>query len=194
MTVRSQRDELLTAMRALIVVTVITGLVFPLVLTGVAQVVFGDQAEGSLIERRGLVVGARGVGQSFTAERYFHGRPSAATPEASGASNLGPSNPLLLDTVSERVDDYRRRNGLAADVRVPIDAVTASGSGLDPHISVANALLQAPRVATARCRDIDVVRALVGEHTEGRALGFLGEPGVDVLTLNLALDDLTAGP
>jgi len=132
------------------------------------------------------------VGQAFTAQRYFHPRPSAAgegyDAMASSPSNLGPTNADLVEAVEEREAAYQRENGLHPDEHVPIDALTSSGSGLDPHISLANARLQASRVARARGRDLDDVVALVDEHIEGRSLGFLGEPGVNVLELNLALD------
>ena len=197
------RAQLLAGLRALLVLTLLCGLVYPLAVTGIAQLGFRDKADGSLVRRDGEVVGSSLIGQSFTGEDYFHARPSAAgaaaagaegadatdlSQVASGASNLGPTNPELLDTVAERVDAYREENGLDPDTRVPVDAVTASGSGLDPHISVANARLQAPRVAEARGLDVDDVLRLVERHTRGRDLGFLGEKGVNVLELNLDLD------
>lgn len=190
------RRQLLPALGMLLVLTALTGLAYPLAVTGVAQVAFGDDADGSLIRRDGTVVGSRWIGQPFTGAEYFHPRPSAAGDgygydgSASSGANLGPTNPDLLAAIEERVADYRRANGLGGDTLVPVDAVTASGSGLDPHISVANAELQAGRVAEARGLDPSVVVALVVEHTDGRALGFLGEPGVNVLELNLALDEL----
>jgi K+-transporting ATPase ATPase C chain len=202
------RAQLLAALRALLVLTVITGVLYPLVVTGLGQLLFNDQANGSLVERDGEVVGSSLLGQAFTGEEYFHPRPSAAgaaatgslvdgepadpddlTAVASGASNLGPTNPDLLATVADRVAAYREANGLSEEDNVPVDAVTASGSGLDPHISVANARLQAPRVAEARGMGLPEVMDLVHAHTSGRSLGFLGEPGVNVLELNLALDD-----
>ncbi len=160
------------------------------------QVAFRDKANGSLIERDGMVVGSQLIGQSFTAPQYFHPRPSAAGAgydgAASSGSNLGPTNPDLLAAVDERAVAYRAENGLADDALVPVDAVTASGSGLDPHISVANARIQATRVAAERGLDVDTVRRMIDDHTAGRAFGVLGEPAVNVVTLNLALDDLTA--
>jgi K+-transporting ATPase ATPase C chain len=200
------RAQLLAAVRAVVVLTVLTGLVYPLVVTGLAQAAFGDRADGSLVHRNGEVVGSALVGQTFTADEYFHGRPSAAgaaasgtegadpddlTQVSSGASNLGPTNPDLLATVEERAVAYRATNDLAGDAEVPIDAVTASGSGVDPHISVANARLQAPRVADERGLGVDEVLDLVDDHTTSRSLGFLGEKGVNVLELNLALDEPT---
>ena len=188
------RRQLLPALRVLAALTVLTGLLYPLAVTGIAQVAMPVKANGSLIEdSRGRVVGSRLIGQSFTGARWFHGRPSAAgdgyDPTASSSSNLGPTNPALLDAVRDRVRAYRKENGLTASAAVPVDAVTASGSGLDPHISVANARVQARRVAAARDLPLREVLALVSAHTDHRALGFLGEDGVNVVTLNLALAD-----
>jgi potassium-transporting ATPase KdpC subunit len=189
------RRQLPAAIGMIIVFTVLTGIVYPLVVTAIGQIAFNDKAEGSLIEVDGEVVGSKLIGQLFTAPEYFHPRPSAAgdgyDASASSGSNLGPTNPDFLATVQERVAAYRQENGLADQVEVPVDAVTASASGLDPQISVANAELQAPRVAAARSLDLDVVLALVEEHTSGRALGFLGEEGVNVLELNIALNEAT---
>ena len=186
------RRQLVPALVAFVALTLLTGLAYPLALTGVAQVAFPSRADGSLIERNGQLVGSRLIGQAFAGARYFHARPSAAgdgyDAMASSASNLGPTNPELLNAVRERAAVYRRENDLGAGVRVPIDAVTASGSGLDPDISVANARLQAPRIARARGFELNIVLTLIEKHTDGRSLGFLGEPGVNVLELNLALD------
>jgi K+-transporting ATPase ATPase C chain len=186
------RRQLLPALVAFLAFTALTGLAYPLAITGVAQLAFPGRADGSLLQRDGTVVGARLIGQSFVGPRYFHPRPSAAgegyDAMASSPSNLGPTNPELLEAVSQRIAAYRRENRLGPDERVPVDAVTASASGLDPHISVENARLQAPRVASARGLSLRDVLALVDEQTEGRSLGFLGEPGVNVLELNLALD------
>jgi K+-transporting ATPase ATPase C chain len=186
------RRQLAPALMVFIALTLLTGIAYPLAVTGVAQVAFPGRADGSLIERGGRVVGSRLIGQAFTEPRYFHPRPSAAGEGydgmASSASNLGPANPELIDEVRARSAAYRRENDLRPGQRVPIDAVTTSGSGLDPDISVANARLQAARVARARSLDLNVVQALIEEHTDGRSLGFLGEPGVNVLELNLALD------
>ena len=161
-------------------------------MTGIAQLGFPGRADGSLVESGGEVVGSRLVGQQFTGTRYFQPRPSAAgdgyDAMSSSASNLGPTNEDFLAAVEERVAAYRELNGLADGAEVPADAVTASGSGLDPHISPANARLQAARVARERGLDESAVLTLVDEHTDGRSLGFLGEPGVNVLELNLALD------
>ena len=195
------RAQVLAAVRALLVLTVLCGIAYPLLVTGVAQGLFQDKADGSLIERDGVVVGSSLLGQDFTGDAYFHPRPSAVSyvsPDVgtSGASNLGPTNPDLLATIDERATAYRQENGLAADAEVPVDAVTASASGLDPHISKANAELQAPRVAAARDVSVDEVRAMISDHTDGRTLGVFGEPGVNVLQLNLALDathPVTAG-
>jgi potassium-transporting ATPase KdpC subunit len=214
------RAQIVAALRALLVFTVLLGIAYPLVVTGISQVVFDDKADGSLIrDADGEVVGSSLLGQTFSSPEYFHGRPSAAgggasgseidvlddegnptgetvlasaddlSTAASGASNLGPTNEDLLATVQERIDTYREENGLSGDTLVPVDAVTASGSGVDPHISVTNAELQAERVADERGMDVGDVLALVDDHTSSRSLGFLGEQGVNVLKLNLALDE-----
>ncbi len=187
------RAQLLAALRAILLLTVLTGLAYPLAVTGIAQLAFGDEADGSLIERDGQVVGSRLVGQAFDGEQWFHPRPSAAGDgydgAASSASNLGPTEAALLDAVTARVETYREVNGLSADTAVPVDAVTASGSGLDPHISLANARLQAPRVARTRGLVLADVLLLVEASTEHQVLGFLGEDAVNVLELNLALDE-----
>jgi len=186
--------QLRPALVALAVFTIAVGVVYPLLVTGIGQVAFSDEADGSLVVRDGTVIGSSLIGQTFTAPGYFHSRPSAAGEgydgSASSGSNLGPLNPDLLDAVRSRVEAYRQENGLSPSQPVPVDAVTASGSGLDPHISVANAHLQAPRVARERGLPIEDVMALVRDHTDGRFLGVLGEPGVNVLELNLALDSL----
>jgi K+-transporting ATPase ATPase C chain len=186
------RRQLLPALMMLLVLTVVTGVVYPLVVTGIAQVAFDGSADGSLIERDGEIVGSRWIGQPFSQPGYFHPRPSAAGDgydgSASSGSNWGPGNAELLAAVDQRAGDYREANGLDPDALVPVDAVTASSSGLDPHISVANARLQANRVATTRGMDVEDVLDLVARHTDGRALGVLGEPGVNVLLVNLALD------
>ena len=186
------RRQLAPAVIAFVAFTLVTGLAYPLVVTGVAQVAFPGRADGSLVERRGEVVGSRLIGQAFTGDRYFHPRPSAAgdgyDAMASSASNLGPTNPELIRAVRQRVSEYRRENTLPTGAVVPMDAVTASASGLDPDISVDNARLQAGRVARVRGLPLAEVLSLVSRHTSGRSLGFLGEPAVNVLELNLALD------
>lgn len=189
------RRQLAPALIMLVAFTIITGVLYPLLVAGISQIAFPDQANGSLIERDGQVVGSRLLGQPFTGREYFHPRPSSAGDgydgAASSGSNLGPTNEKLLAEVKQRVADYRAENNLAPGTEVPVDAVTGSGSGLDPHISVANARLQAPRVAGTRGLPVEQVQRLVDEHTDGRDLGFLGEPAVNVLELNLALDNLT---
>ncbi|MEO6468471.1 MAG: K(+)-transporting ATPase subunit C [Acidimicrobiia bacterium] len=186
------RRQLFPALRILLMLTVVTGILYPLAVLAIGQGVFADRADGSLVRRDGQVVGSSLLGQSFAKPRYFHPRPSAAGDgydgAASSASNLGPSNPDLAAAVKDRVAQYKKENGLAADAKVPVDAVTASGSGLDPDISVANARVQAARVATARGLDADAVRTLVDDHVNDRQLGVLGEESVNVLNLNLALD------
>ena len=188
------RRQLLPALVAFLLFTLLTGLAYPLAVTGVAQLAFPHRADGSLVERDGVVVGSSLIGQQFTGARWFHPRPSAAgdgyDAMASSASNLGPTNPTLLADVRSRADAYRRENGLRPGAPVPQDAVTSSGSGLDPGISVANARIQAGRVARVRGLVLADVMRLVSAHTDGRSLGFLGEPAVDVLELNLALDSL----
>jgi potassium-transporting ATPase KdpC subunit len=172
--------------------TVVTGLAYPLAVTGVAQAAFNDKADGSMVKKDDKVIGSELIGQSFADSKYFHSRPSAAgdgyDPASSAASNLGPTNEDLLTTITERTETYRSENGLATDAEVPSDAVTASASGLDPEISVANARLQAQRVATARSLSVAVVNKLIDDNTRGRTIGFLGDAGVNVLALNQALD------
>ena len=189
---RAFARQLVPSIVALLAFTVLCGLVYPLVVTGVAQVLWHDKANGSLIERDGVVVGSRLIGQPFSDVKYFHPRPSAAGNGydglSSSASNLGPANPDFLSSIAERVAAYRQENDLPPTQEVPVDAVTASGSGLDPSISVANAKLQAARVARARGLTVDEVLALITARTTGRQLRILGEPGVNVLELNLALD------
>jgi K+-transporting ATPase ATPase C chain len=188
--------QLRPAFLTVILFTLICGVAYPLLSTAIGQIAFSNKANGSLIKRDGVVVGSKLIGQPFTAAQYFHPRPSAAGSgydgSASSGSNLGPTSPDLIAAVKDRVAAYRTENGLAPDALVPVDAVTASGSGLDPHISVANARLQIPRVARERGIDESVVATLVDKYTDGRQLLVLGEPGVNVVELNLALDNTTS--
>jgi potassium-transporting ATPase KdpC subunit len=186
-----------SAVLMVVVLTFLVGLAYPLAMTGLAQLLFLSQANGSLVrDSQGNVIGSALLAQGFSGPQYFHPRPSAAGQNGydatiSGGSNLGPTNQKLLDSVAERTAAYRQENGLAPDTQVPVDAVTASGSGLDPDISPANAYLQTKRVAAARHLAEGDLLALVDQHTQGRPLGFLGEPRVNVLELNLALDRLS---
>ncbi len=231
------RRQIFPAIISMVIFTVLLGLVYPLVVMGIAQAGFKHKADGSLVKQNGKPVGSSQIAQPFVDKKgnalakYFQPRPSAASydPTSSSGSNLGPLNPKLIarclpvpktdkndnpvvdakgnpvyetnkdgskvcdpDTVPQRAKAYREFNGLAKDVKIPVDAVTASGSGLDPDISVANAQLQAPRVAHARRLSVARVRTLVSEHTDGRPLGVLGEKTVNVLDLNLALDKLSS--
>jgi K+-transporting ATPase ATPase C chain len=187
--------ELRGAIMATLVFAVVCCGLYPLVVFGISQVLFRDKANGSLIaDKDGTIRGSRWLGQPFTADNYFHSRPSAAgngyDATSSGGSNLGPTSKKLADSIAQNVADYRAQNGLGTNDVVPADAVTASGSGLDPHISVQNAELQAPRVAKARSLPLAKVLELVRLHTAAPDLGIFGESGVNVLTLNLALDHL----
>lgn len=189
------KEQLRPALMMLLVLTVLTGVMYPLAVTGLAQLLFPNQANGSLIIRDGKVIGSELIGQYFDEPKYFWGRPSATSPfpynaAASSGSNLGPTNPALIEAVKTRVEALRVADpGKAA--LVPVDLVTASGSGLDPHISQAAALYQANRVARVRGLQESQVKELIGLYTEGRQFGLLGEPRVNVLKLNLALDDLS---
>jgi K+-transporting ATPase ATPase C chain len=194
------RRQFLTGLRMTACFIVLLGLIYPAVVYGVSKLAFNDRAAGSFVtNRQGLVIGSSLIGQNFVGRngkpdrRYFQPRPSVAGTAgydamSSGASNLGPSNQDLLNEVKSRVIAYRRLNGLSRNAAVPVDAVAASASGLDPHISIANADLQVARVAKARGMSPSAVQALVAKHTEGRQWGFLGEKVVNVLELNLDLD------
>jgi K+-transporting ATPase ATPase C chain len=188
-------SEIRGAVVSTLVLAVVCCGIYPLVVYGIAQVAFRDKANGSLIvEKDGTVRGSKLIGQGFTADKYFHPRPSAAgngyDATSSSGSNLGPTSQKLNDAIKERIEAYRKENSLKETDAVPADAVTASGSGLDLHISVRNAELQLVRVAKARNLGEDKVRALIQQNTDGPDLGFLGEPGVNVLKLNLSLDGL----
>jgi K+-transporting ATPase ATPase C chain len=187
--------ELRPAILATLVLAVVCSGLYPLVVFGISQALFHDKANGSLIvDQSGIVRGSRLLAQGFSDPKYFHPRPSAAgngyDAANSSGSNLGPTSQKLKDAIKDRIDAYRKENGLNATEPVPADAVTASGSGLDPHISLRNAELQIPRVAKARGLTEQKVRELIRQNTHGRDLGILGEPGVNVLPLNLALDEL----
>jgi K+-transporting ATPase ATPase C chain len=186
--------QLKTSTLMLLVLSVLTGLAYPFAITGVAQVAFPHQANGSLIRIEGKAVGSELIGQPFDGPNYFWSRPSATGPfpynaGSSCGSNLAVTNPAQLEAIQSRVAKLRE-SGVAADQPIPIDLVTASGSGLDPHISVAAAWIQVPRVARARAEKLseEAIRRLIEQHTEGRQFGLLGEPRVNVLKLNLALD------
>ena len=195
------RRQLMTGLRMTIALTVLLGLAYPLAMTGIAQALMKNKANGSFVSQNGKVVGSSLIGQNFSLEngdpdpRYFQPRPSNAgdgyDAMASAGSNLGPSNPDLLKGVKDRVIAYRKLNGLPSDASVPVDAVTSSASGLDPDISVANARLQVARVARVRNLSEPQVLLLVAKNTQGRQLGILGEKTVNVLELNLALEALS---
>lgn len=186
---------ILRAFLLLLALTVLTGVLYPLAVTGLAQICFPSQANGSFIRYHGKVVGSVLIGQDFRSPRYFHGRFSAVKYDAtvSSGSNLGPTNRTLLKTVADRVKAVRRENNLPANYPVPSDLVTASASGLDPHISPKGALLQTLRIAKARRLPVATVRQLVQKYTEYPFLGILGSPRVNVLRINLALDSLQNG-
>jgi K+-transporting ATPase ATPase C chain len=186
------KKHLVTAVLMTIATTILFGIFYPLVVTALAQLLFPKQANGQLIRRGDQVIGSRLIAQPFTSARYFHPRPSAAgngyDASSSGGSNLGPTSQKLENAIKERIAAYRAENGLSGTEPVPADAVTASGSGLDPEISLRNAELQIPRAAKVRGLSEDKVRELVQQNTDGRDLGVFGDPGVNVLQLNLALD------
>jgi potassium-transporting ATPase KdpC subunit len=188
--------EILSQLRGAVMGTIVLAVVccgiYPVVVYGLGRA-FADKADGSIIiDSKGVIRGSKLIGQNFTGAKYFHPRPSAAgngyDATSSGGSNLGPTSKKLADSIAQNIVDYRSQNGLATNAPVPADAVTASASGLDPHISIENAELQAPRVAKERGLNLDDVKALVRQYTDQSSFGFLGEPGVNVLCLNLALD------
>src|ERR1019366_3573407 len=190
--------ELRQAAFATLALAVVCCGLYPLLVFGIGQVLFPAKANGSLIvDAGGVVRGSRLISQPFTADKYFHPRPSSAgngyDPTSSGGSNLGPTSQKLRDAIAQNVADYRTQNGLATNAPVPADAVTGSGSGLDPHISLQNAALQVERVAKARGLSPEKVRELIQQNTDAADLGILGDPGVNVLRLNLALDTITTG-
>jgi potassium-transporting ATPase KdpC subunit len=184
------KHHLNVAVRFTIATTIVFGLIYPLAVTGLSQLMFSRQANGSLIEKNGQIIGSRLIAQGFTADKYFHPRPSAAgagyDPTSSGGSNLGPTNKQLVDRVKQDVAKLQQEN---PGTPIPADMVTTSGSGLDPDISPASAEFQIPRVAKARGISGDALRAVVARHTEARQLGVLGEARVNVLELNLDLDE-----
>ena len=182
------RRQFLAGVRVLLVLTVLLGVLYPLAVAGIAQVTMPGRANGSLVRSGDQVVGSALIGQEFTGPQWFHGRPDAFDPTASGASHLGPSNELLAGAMRRVAEEVARAEGWAG--LIPADAVSGSGSGLDPHISPEYARLQAPRVAAARSLETEEVLRLIGRLTEGRTLGFLGGPRVNVLLLNLALSGL----
>lgn len=188
--------QLYRAVIATILLAFITGIAYPLVVTGIARVIFPQQAKGSLIEKNNQIIGSKLIGQNFSESRYFHLRPSAAGKNgydatASAGSNLGPTNKKLIDGIKANIKKVKEENPGVKPEQIPVDMVTASASGLDPQISPAAALLQVPRVAKARKIDEETVRKLVDKYTEGRQLGVFGEPRVNVLLLNLALDNIS---
>jgi K+-transporting ATPase ATPase C chain len=190
---KNMLSELRIAVVATFSLAVVVCGVYPLVVWMISQGLFPHEAEGSLIQRGGTILGSELIAQNFSSPKYFHPRPSAAGEAgfdagSSSGSNLGPLSKKLVDAVKERVEAYRVENGLAPDARVPADAVTASGSGLDPHIGLKNAFLQAPRVAQARGVGSEALDRIIQANTEGRDFGIFGEPRVNVLKLNLALD------
>lgn len=187
--------QIQNSLRILVVMTILTGLIYPLAVTGLAQAIFPAQANGSLAYKGGKAVGSVLIGQNFSDDKYFHGRPSSAGKDgydaaASSGSNLGPTSQKLVDGIKDNLDKVRKENGLTPDTAVPPDLVTASGSGLDPDISPEAAYLQAARIAAARGLSTEQVYAVIAEHAKMKVLGALGEPRVNVLELNLALDAL----
>ena len=188
----AMRRRIIAATRILLVLTVLLGILYPLTITGIAALTMRAQAEGSLVTSGGRIVGSSLLGQAFPGARWFHPRPGAYDPRASGPSNLGPDNPALKREVAARSAAIRTSDGVPSGTLLPADAVLGSGSGLDPDISPAYAEIQAPRIARARGLSIGSVRALIDANSAGRTFGFLGEPRVNVLALNLALQRLAS--
>ncbi|HHV74812.1 MAG TPA: potassium-transporting ATPase subunit KdpC [Thermoanaerobacterium sp.] len=189
------KNAILKSIMLLIVFSVFAGLLYPLAISGIAQLIFPHQANGSLIYKDGQVIGSSLIGQQFSDPKYFHGRPSSAgetgyDATSSSASNLGPTNKLLIEKVKKLAQQVRKENGLKSNTAVPSDLITSSASGLDPNISIDAALIQIPRIAKARNISEEKLKNLVNEHIVGRQLGILGEPRVNVLELNIALDNL----
>ena len=184
------RRQMLAGLRMLLILTVVLGVIYPFAVTAIAQLAMTDRANGSLVHSGGVVVGSALLGQAFDGGEWFQPRPGSYDPTASGPSNLGPTNPDLIDTVMNAVAVVRQRDGVANGTPLPADAVMASGSNLDPDISPAYARLQAPRVAAARGLGVQDVLDLIERHTVGRTFGFIGDPRVNVLLLNLALERL----
>ena len=186
------KDDLKTAMLLFVAFSLLTGLIYPLLMTGIIQTAMPEQASGSMIVVNGKIVGSELIGQNFTSLGYFHGRPSAVdyAGNGSGASNLGPTSSRLMEQVSRRISEVRRENNLSSNATVPGELVLASASGLDPHISVEGAMLQVPRVARARSVPESEVKVLVYQHIEPAQFGIMGQERVNVLDLNLALDEL----
>jgi K+-transporting ATPase ATPase C chain len=185
-------DDLKTAMLLFIAFSLLTGLIYPLLMTGIIQIALPEQASGSLIVMNGKIVGSELIGQNFTSPGYFHGRPSAVNyaGNGSGASNFGPTNKNLMEQVSQRISEVRAENNLSSNATVPGELVLTSGSGLDPHINVEGAMLQVPRVANARGIPESEVKVLVYQHIEPAQFGIMGQERVNVLNLNLALNEL----
>jgi K+-transporting ATPase ATPase C chain len=197
-------SELLRSLRLTLVIAAVTGLIYPFVITGIAQAIFNGQANGGLVTKNGQVVGSTLIGQEFKSDKYFHGRPSATVDattnkpkpyaaDNSAGSNYAPSNQALIDRVKKDVQTTRQQNGLASDAQVPVDLVTTDFTGFDPDITEASALVQVDRVAQARGLDSGKVRAVVEKHVQGRVLWIFGEPHVNVLDVNMALDNGEAG-
>ena len=188
--------SLRTSLISILLFTAITGLMYPLTVTGISQIIFPGRANGSMLVKEGKVVGSELIGQAFTSPKYFWSRPSATSPfaynaGASSGSNYGPLNPALLEATGKRMKELKALDSLSTNP-VPVDLATASGSGLDPHISIAAAVYQVPRVARSRHVSEQQIRSLLDQYTEGRQLGILGEPRVNVLKLNLALDEMNS--